>query len=172
MFPGHLFSRLVYILGVPLRGQAIAPIFYCTAPACRQTGYVKGFPFYPSRGLDSKFRLCRYIGRLTRQGCCDLSELLCLSRRANKERVATARPGAQIFQLKLTIYLRCSVVAESPIFAACQHLNILLSSAAALPVFLRPSMPLPIILAQPSPSSKKQASSSQRYACRVGEGVM
>ncbi len=31
-----------------------------------------------------------------RQGRSGLSELLCLSRRANKERVATARPGAKI----------------------------------------------------------------------------
>ncbi len=30
------------------------------------------------------------------QGRSGLSELLCLSRRANKERVATARPGAKI----------------------------------------------------------------------------
>ncbi len=34
-------------------------------------------------------------GRVLRQGRSELSELLCLSRRADKERVATARPGAQ-----------------------------------------------------------------------------
>jgi len=39
---------------------------------------------------------------MLRQGWSGLSELLCLSRRANKERVATARPGAKrIFQAYL-----------------------------------------------------------------------
>lgn len=40
--------------------------------------------------------------RKLRQGCCGLFELLCLSRRASKERATTARPGAQKSKTGLT----------------------------------------------------------------------
>jgi hypothetical protein len=63
--------------------------------SCDQPSGKKDFHCNPSRGTDSGFAVYASFGDRLRQGPSGLSELLCLSRRANKERAARARPGAQ-----------------------------------------------------------------------------